>query len=62
MAAYGRMDGFYSPEGLLPVHRDQLRAQRLVTSMGELYPFYYIKFSVIARFFPASTRRDLVWS
>jgi len=33
MAAYRRVDGFKSPA----VHRDQLRAQRSVTSMGELY-------------------------
>ena len=26
-----------SPAGWLPIHRDQLRAQRLVTSMGNLY-------------------------
>jgi len=32
MAAYRRVD-----EGCLPVHRDQLRAQRSVTSMGSLY-------------------------
>jgi len=25
---------------MLPVHRDQLRTQRLVTSMGELYLFH----------------------
>jgi len=37
MAAYRRVDGFKSPAGWLPVHRDQLRAQRSVTSMGELY-------------------------
>ena len=28
-----------SPAGWLPVHRDQLRAQRSVTSMGKLYLF-----------------------
>jgi len=28
---------FTSPAGWLPVHRDQLRAQRSVTSMGKLY-------------------------
>jgi len=27
MAAYRRVDGFKSPAGWLPVHRDQLRAQ-----------------------------------
>ena len=28
MAAYRRVDGFKSPVGWLPVHGDQLRAQR----------------------------------
>ena len=39
MAAYCRVYGvvhFTSPAGWLPVHRDQLRAQRSVTSMGKL--------------------------
>jgi len=31
---------FTSPAGWLPVHRDQLRAQCSVTSMGKLYLFY----------------------
>ena len=31
---------FTSPPGRLPVHRDQLQAQRWVTSMGKLYLFY----------------------
>ena len=31
---------FTSPAGWLPVHRNQLRAQRLVTSMGKTLPFY----------------------
>jgi len=42
MAAYCRVFGvihFTSPTGWLPVHRDQLRAQRSVTSMGKLYLF-----------------------
>jgi len=30
-----------SPAGWLPVHRDQLRAQRSVTSMGKLYLYLY---------------------
>ena len=37
MAAYCQIYGvihFTSPAGWLPVHRDQLRAQRSVTSMG----------------------------
>jgi len=36
---YRRVDGFKSPAGWLPVHLDQLRAQRSVTSMGSLYLF-----------------------
>ena len=32
---------FTSPAGWLPVHRDQLRAQRSVTSMGKLYLYLY---------------------
>jgi len=39
MAAYYQVYGmihFMSPAGWLPVHRDQLRAQRSVTSMGNL--------------------------
>ena len=37
---------FASPAGWLPVHRDQLRAQRSVTSMGKLYllPFYSYRY------------------
>ena len=34
------------PAGWLPVHRDQLRAQRAVTSMGSLYLFMFAKFYV----------------
>ena len=40
MAAYCQVYGvihFTSPAGWLPVHRDQLRAQRSLTSMGKLY-------------------------
>jgi len=29
------VDGLRSPAGWLPVHRDQLRAQRSVSSMGK---------------------------
>ena len=42
MAAYCQVYGvihFTSPPGWLPVHQDQLRAQRSVTSMGKLYLF-----------------------
>jgi len=38
---------FTSPAGWLPVHRDQLRAQRSVTSMGKLYLFTYFSFLVL---------------
>jgi len=37
MAAYRRVDGFKSPVGWLPVHQDQLWAQRSVTRMEERY-------------------------
>ena len=40
MAAYRRVDDLRSPAGSLAVHRDQLRAQRSVSSMGNLYLFY----------------------
>ena len=43
MAAYCQVYGVIhvtSPAGWLPVHRDQLRAQRSVTSLGKLYLFY----------------------
>jgi len=39
MAAYRWVDGLTSPAGWLPVHWDQLRAQRLETSMRKLYLF-----------------------
>jgi len=41
MAAYRRVDGLKSLAGWLPVHRDQLRVQRLVTSMEEPYFIFY---------------------
>ena len=41
MAAYRRVDDLRSPAGWLPVHRDQLRAQRSVSSMGKPLPFLY---------------------
>ena len=34
MAAYRRVNDLQSPAGWLPVHRDQLRTQRLMSSMG----------------------------
>jgi len=39
MAAYRPVDGFKSPAGCLPVHRDQRRAQRSRTSRGKLRVF-----------------------
>jgi len=36
MAAYRWVDDLRSPAGCLPVHRDQLQAQRSVSSMGSL--------------------------
>ena len=44
MAAYRRVDDLRSPAGWLPVHRNQLRAQRSVSSMWSLYllPFYLL--------------------
>ena len=47
MAAYCQVYGvihFTSPVGWLPVHRDQLRAQRSVTSMGKTFYFSGIGF------------------
>jgi len=43
MAAYRRMDGLKSHAGWLPVHRYQLRAQRSVMGIGELFlPLLYV--------------------
>jgi len=42
MAAYRRVDDLRSPAGWLPVHRDQLRAQRSVSSTGSLYLFTFL--------------------
>jgi len=36
------LGGWLSPTGWLSVHRDQLRVQHLITSMGELSNFFYI--------------------
>jgi len=41
MAAYRRVDDLRSPAGWLPIHRDQLRAQRSVSSMGKPLPFTF---------------------
>jgi len=44
MAAYRRVYDLRSTAGLLPVHRDQLQAQRSVSSMGKPLPFtFYIQ-------------------
>jgi len=45
MAAYRRVDDLRSPAGWLPVHRDQLRAQRSVSSMGSLYLFLVVGYA-----------------
>jgi len=42
MAAYRRVDDLRSPAGWLPLHWDQLRAQRSVSSTGKPLPFYLI--------------------
>jgi len=39
MAAYCQVYGVIHLQADCPVHRDQLRAQRSVTSMGKLYLF-----------------------
>ena len=41
MAAYRRVDDLQSPAGWLPVHRDQIRAQRCVASMESLYLYLF---------------------
>ena len=54
MAAYCQVYGVIhitSPAGWLPVHRDQLRAQRSVTSMGKLYLFMWKNIREIYSFF-----------
>jgi len=42
MAAYRQVDDLRSPASWLPVHRDQLLAQRSVRNMESLYLFYLI--------------------
>jgi len=42
MAVYHRFDGLQSPAGWLPVHRNQLRAQRL----KKIWEFYVAKMEV----------------
>jgi len=41
MEAYRRVDDLRSPAGWLPVHRDQLRAQRSVSSTGTRYLYLF---------------------
>jgi len=41
MAAYRRVDDLRWPAGWLPVHRDQLRAQRSVLSIGKPLPLRF---------------------
>jgi len=45
MAAYRRVDDLRSPAGWLPVHRDQLRAQRV----WESFTFTFLVFSKMWR-------------
>ena len=47
MAAYRRVDDLRSPAGWLPVHRDQLQAQRSVSSMGSLYLTFYVRYVLL---------------
>jgi len=70
MAAYRRVDDLPSPAGWLPVHRDQLRAQRSVSSMGSLYLFtFYSNLALVRNRLLAireycvikSTRRSSAW-
>jgi len=44
---YRRVDDFKSPAGWLPVHRDQLRAQRSANSMGN-FIFYLNNYSSVS--------------
>jgi len=46
MAAYCCLDDLQFPAGCLPVHRDQLQAQRSVTSMGSLYLYLLLALAV----------------
>jgi len=48
MAAYRQVDDLWSPAGWLPIHRDQVWAQRSVSNMGKHLPFY-IRAAVIGR-------------
>jgi len=41
MAAYRQVDGLKSPAGWLPVHWDQLQAQRSETSVWENFTFTF---------------------
>jgi len=51
MAAYRQVDDLWSPAGWLPVHRDQLRAQRSVSSMGKPLPLpFYLCVELLFRF------------
>ena len=41
------VNDLWSPAGWLPVHRDQLRAQRSVSSMGSLYLYLFTTWSTV---------------
>ena len=60
MAAYRRVDDLRSPAGRLPVHRDQLRAQRSVSSMGK--PLRPARSPLLALFLSLSVFPSLRWS
>jgi len=47
MTAYRQVDGFKLPADWLPVHRDQLRVQRSVTSMGRIYRFLQLSTKIL---------------
>ena len=59
MAAYCQVYGvihFMSPAGWLPLHRDQLRAQRSVTSMGKHYLTFFTSRYAYSGQWPAPSR------
>jgi len=59
MAAYRRVNDLRSPAGWLHVHRDQLRAQRSVSSMGSLYlSFFYYSLGHDRQNWPCQTTED----
>jgi len=47
--------------GWLPVHRDQLRAQRSVSSMGRLYLYLYYWYSLLVKLWLCHTAACVLW-